>query len=69
MFALANQALLLVQAESGAVALVEASPADFSELAKVPALTGKTWNHPVVAHGFLYVRNGQEAACFRLPTK
>ncbi len=67
--ALANQGLLLVQAESGAVALVEASPADFSELAKAPALTGKTWNHPVVAHGFLYVRNGQEAACFRLPTK
>jgi outer membrane protein assembly factor BamB len=65
----ADQGLLLVQAERGAVALVEANPTDFSELAKVPALTGKTWNHPVVAHGFLYVRNGQEAACFRLPLK
>jgi outer membrane protein assembly factor BamB len=67
--ALADQGLLLVQADSGEVALVEAKPDDFSEVANVPALTGKTWNHPVVAHGFLYVRNGQEAACYRLPTQ
>ncbi|QEL16246.1 PQQ-binding-like beta-propeller repeat protein [Limnoglobus roseus] len=67
--ALADQGLLLVQAERGAVALVEANPAEFNELAKVPALTGKTWNHPVLAHGCLYLRNGQEAACYRLPMK
>jgi outer membrane protein assembly factor BamB len=67
--ALADQGLLLVQAESGVVALVEANADDFSEVAKAPALTGKTWNHPVVAHGFLYVRNGQEAACLHLPTR
>ena len=40
--ALADQGLLLVQAERGAVALVEAKPDDFSEVAKVLALTGKT---------------------------
>jgi outer membrane protein assembly factor BamB len=67
--ALADQGLLLVQAVNGAVALVEANPADFTEVTKVPALAGKTWNHPVVAHGFLYVRNGQEAACYRLPVR
>jgi outer membrane protein assembly factor BamB len=66
---LADQGLLLVQAESGAVALVEANPTDFNEVAKLSALSGKTWNHPVVAHGFLYVRNGREAACYRLPTR
>ncbi|OWK38377.1 hypothetical protein FRUB_07497 [Fimbriiglobus ruber] len=67
--ALPDQGLLLVQAESGAVALVEANPDDFREVASVPAITGKTWNHPAVANGFLYVRNGQEAACFRLPAR
>ena len=30
------------------------------------AITGKTWNHPVVAHGKRFVRNGEEAACYEL---
>jgi outer membrane protein assembly factor BamB len=58
-----------VQAVSGQVALVRADPTDLNEVAKLPALAGKTWNHPVVAHGRLYVRNGQEAACYRLPVQ
>jgi outer membrane protein assembly factor BamB len=66
---LPDQGLLLVQTATGPVALVQADPAELNELAKLPALAGKTWNHPVVAHGRLYVRNGQEAACYRLPTK
>jgi hypothetical protein len=51
------------------VALVAADPAEYRELAKFPAITGKTWNHPVVARGRLYVRNGEEAACYELPAK
>ncbi len=66
---LPDQGLMIVQDVKGKVALVRADGADFDELAKVPALAGKTWNHPVVAHGRLYVRNGQEMACFRLPTR
>lgn len=66
---LPDQRLLLVQAVDGSVALVEATPTDLTELARFPALAGKTWNHPVVAHGHLYVRNGQEAACYRLPVR
>ena len=66
---LPDQGLLLVQAVDGSVALVEAAPADLTELARFPALAGKTWNHPVIAHGHLYVRNGQEAACYRLPVR
>ena len=27
---------------------------------------GKTWNHPVIAHGKLFVRNDEEAACYQL---
>lgn len=61
---LKSQKLLLVQAESGDVALVEANPAEFVEKGKFPALTGKTWNHPVIAHGKLFVRNAEEMACY-----
>jgi outer membrane protein assembly factor BamB len=63
---LPDQDLLLIQAENGDVALVEAKPDARKELARFHAIDGKTWNHPVVAHGRLYVRNGEEAACYQL---
>lgn len=63
---LADQKLLLVLSETGAVALLEINPARHVELARFQALEGKTWNHPVVAHGKLFVRNGEEAACFQV---
>lgn len=61
---LKSQKLLLIQAESGDVALVEANPKEFVEKGKFPALAGKTWNHPVIAHGKLFVRNAEEMACY-----
>ena len=64
---LADQSLLLILTEEGEVALVEAQPEQHHELTRFKALTGKTWNHPVVAHGKLFVRNGEEIACFQLP--
>jgi outer membrane protein assembly factor BamB len=63
---LADQDLLLVLSEQGEVALVEAVPDGCRERARFPAIEGKTWNHPVVAHGKLFVRNGEEAACYEL---
>jgi outer membrane protein assembly factor BamB len=63
---LAEQDLLLVLTEFGEAALVEASPDGHKELGRFQAITGKTWNHPVVAHGRLYVRNGKEAACYQV---
>ena len=58
--------LLIVLSETGELVLLKADPSSHLELAKLPALEGKTWNHPVVVGDRLYVRNAQEAACFQL---
>jgi len=61
------QALLAVLTDKGELALVEAKPAAHRELARLKVLDGKTWNHPVIARGRLYARNGEEIACLELP--
>jgi outer membrane protein assembly factor BamB len=63
---LPDQDLLLILSETGEVALVDAKPEMHKERCKFKAISGKTWNHPVIAHERLYVRNGEEAACFEL---
>ncbi len=64
---LADQGLLLVMSEWGKVSLLEASPEKHTVLGGFQAYQkGKTWNHPVIAHGKLFVRNGEWMACYQL---
>lgn len=63
---LPDQDLLILLSEKGDVCLLQADPGGHKELARFTALKGKTWNHPALAHGKLFVRNGEEAACYQL---
>jgi outer membrane protein assembly factor BamB len=63
---LAEQGLLLVVAENGTAILLRANPQQHEELSRFQAIKGKTWNHPVLVRGRLYVRNAEEIACYEL---
>lgn len=59
---------LLIVSEFGDLVLIKADPQKLVELGRVPAIEGKTWNHPVLIGNRVYLRNGQEAACVELAT-
>lgn len=58
---------LLVLSEGGEIVLLRATPEEWIEVARQQVLEGRTWNHPVLVGDRLYVRNGEEAACFEMP--
>ena len=59
--------LLLVQAESGEVVLVECVPEKHVVRSRLAAIEGQTWNTLSLSGDRLLVRNAEEAACYKLP--
>ncbi|HSG00675.1 MAG TPA: PQQ-binding-like beta-propeller repeat protein [Vicinamibacterales bacterium] len=57
---------LIVLTENGDLALVDATPERHVEIARFPAIEGKTWNYPALSEGRLIVRNLQQMAAFDL---
>jgi outer membrane protein assembly factor BamB len=57
---------LIVLSGEGQLALVKASPDRYEELAHFQAIEGKTWNHPAMSGGRIFVRNAVQMACFDL---
>lgn len=59
--------LLVVLSEQGDLALVQATPEKFTELGKIRAIEGRTWNNPTLRDGRIFVRNHLEMAAYDLP--
>ncbi len=57
---------IVVLTEDGQVVLVRATPDRHEEVARFEALSGKTWNHPVIADGRLLVRNAEQMAAYAI---
>lgn len=51
---------LVVLGETGNLALIEANPSAYRELARAQILTGRSWTSPALAGGRLFLRNAQE---------
>jgi outer membrane protein assembly factor BamB len=55
---------LIVTSDQGDVALVNATPSQYTEVARFPAVKGQTWNYPAIAGGRLLVRNSSEMVAY-----
>ncbi len=56
--------LLLVE-EAGDLVLLDPNPKEYRELARTK-ICGKTWAHPAVANGRLYIRDDNDLVCVEL---
>ncbi len=57
---------LIVLSDRGKLALIEAIPKGFKELAQAKVLDSKSWTCPSFAGGKLYLRNHEEMVCYDL---
>jgi outer membrane protein assembly factor BamB len=60
---------LIITSDEGELALVKATPAGYTQVARFAALKGQTWNYPAIADGRLLVRNSNEMAAYDISTK
>jgi len=57
---------LIVSSDNGELALVKATPQQYSEVARFAAIEGRTWNYPAIAGGKLLVRNATQMAAYNI---
>ena len=61
---------LILQAEDGSLAIAEASQEAYKEISRTPAISKRSWVHPVLANGRIFCRNNNgEVACFDVSGK
>jgi len=60
--------VLLLQSDSGVIALVEPTPDEYREVARFSAMDRRTWSVPVMCGSRLLIRGDGEMACYALPT-
>jgi outer membrane protein assembly factor BamB len=61
--------MLIVQAESGELLLVDAKPDGYKELARAQPLTGKSWTMATLSNGKIYARSSTHAICLDVSGK
>lgn len=59
--------LLVILSEQGELVLVKATPTEYTELGRIAAIEGRTWNNPAMRDGRIFVRNHLEMAAYDLP--
>jgi hypothetical protein len=57
---------LLLHTDGGELMLLAPGVKQYKELARTK-VCGDTWAHPAIANGMLYVRDGKELLCYKLP--
>ena len=62
----ARQALLMLD-DNGYLTLFDANPREYKEVSR-SKVCGKTWAHPALIAGHLYVRDDNELLCVQLDT-
>jgi outer membrane protein assembly factor BamB len=65
---LAGQQLLALS-DTGEIAIVEAKPDAFKELARTKLISGKVWSSPALANGKVFIRSTVEGGSFDLTAK
>jgi outer membrane protein assembly factor BamB len=66
---LRNGATLLILGENGRLALAEANPDEYRELARAQPLSGRCWTLPALAEGRLFLRNQSHVLCLDVRPK
>jgi len=57
---------LVVLGVAGDIAVVEATPTAYTEIARADVLEGKCWSSPILSDNRLYARSSEEGICFAL---